>query len=618
MKFFFSIGAVLLPFAALVSGVELNADDEASIKEATAKYAHGLMSLYKNNATDTPETEIGIFPKPLYWWEAGAAWGAMVEYTQLTGDESYVGTLQQALVANYGPENDIILPWKKDQEGNDDQAFWALAIMSALEYQFPEPSKAPAKYLEVAENSFKNIVSRWDTTSCNGGLKWQIYPENAYGYNYKNTISNGATFALAARLARYTGKQEYADWAVKLWDWTKAVGLISDKYEVYDGTGDKENCTKKDETQWSYNIGILLHGAAAMYDFTKQSATWKTHTSGLLDHTTTFFGPYDNATGIMFEVACETGETGRICNLDQQSFKAYLSRFMAKTAILAPFTKDRITKLLKTSALAAAKSCSGGPDGATCGSRWYTGGWDGTSGVGQQLCALEVTQALLTIKNSVVPATSGDEKPEPVSSSATPSSSKAPASSSISIAFSLDLTTTSASEASPTSEASPVKETDAISSSTPSGSQATGTPDDTLTGGFVYPSASSTAKGNASAPLSSKANTPGPSSTSNPVPTSKPGGNFNELPQNGTSVCTCTPSSTTTIYVPYTSAPAPPVSVAVSVPAPVPSGNATVPSVPPTTTSGTPAEFTGAAVNVKTTTVSVLGAAAIAVLCGLF
>ena len=56
--------------------------------------------------------------------------------------------------------------------------------MSALEYQFPDPADAPADYLEVATSSFNSIVGRWDETSCNGGLKWQIYPENSYGYNY--------------------------------------------------------------------------------------------------------------------------------------------------------------------------------------------------------------------------------------------------------------------------------------------------------------------------------------------------------------------------------------------------------------------------------------------------
>ena len=42
----------------------------------------------------------------------------MVEFTQFTGDESYVDTLTQALVSNYGPNNDILLPWRKSQEVN--------------------------------------------------------------------------------------------------------------------------------------------------------------------------------------------------------------------------------------------------------------------------------------------------------------------------------------------------------------------------------------------------------------------------------------------------------------------------------------------------------------------
>jgi hypothetical protein len=116
MKFLSTAGAVLLPFATFVSAIDFNAEDEASIKAATKQYAYGLMSYYKANATDLPKEKIGIFPDPHYWWEAGAAWGAMIEYSQFTDDQTYVKTLQQALVANYGPNNDIILPWKKAQE----------------------------------------------------------------------------------------------------------------------------------------------------------------------------------------------------------------------------------------------------------------------------------------------------------------------------------------------------------------------------------------------------------------------------------------------------------------------------------------------------------------------
>lgn len=95
----------------------------------------------------------------------------------------------------------------------------------------------------------------------------------------------------------------------------------------------------------------------------------------------------------MYEVACEPSGN---CNLDQQSFKAYLSRWMAATVKVAPWTHDTIMPLLTTSATAAAKICTGGGvEGATCGSKWWTGTYDGTKGVGQQMSALEAIQSML-------------------------------------------------------------------------------------------------------------------------------------------------------------------------------------------------------------------------------
>lgn len=88
----------------------------ASIRSASQKYAYGLMSYYKNNASGVAAEDVGIFAKPVYWWEAGAVWGGMIEYTEIFQDASYTKTVQQALTANYGPNNDVLLPWKKDQE----------------------------------------------------------------------------------------------------------------------------------------------------------------------------------------------------------------------------------------------------------------------------------------------------------------------------------------------------------------------------------------------------------------------------------------------------------------------------------------------------------------------
>ena len=49
-----------------------------SIKYASATLAYGLMSWYQNNQSTTAVTDVGTLPKPLYWWEAGAVWGASV------------------------------------------------------------------------------------------------------------------------------------------------------------------------------------------------------------------------------------------------------------------------------------------------------------------------------------------------------------------------------------------------------------------------------------------------------------------------------------------------------------------------------------------------------------
>lgn len=88
---------------------------------------------------------------------------------------------------------------------------------------------------------------------------------------------------------------------------------------------------------------------------------------------------------------CEVAE----CNLNEQSFKAYLARFMGATVPLAPFTEQAIMTKINASAVAAAKQCSGGADNK-CGLRWTRGDkYDGKTGIGEQMSALEVIQSTL-------------------------------------------------------------------------------------------------------------------------------------------------------------------------------------------------------------------------------
>lgn len=52
-----------------------------------------------------------------------------------------------------------------------------------------------------AQHVFDSLASRWDYTTCSGGLRSQDNP-SADGYIYKNTASQGALFQLSARLYR--------------------------------------------------------------------------------------------------------------------------------------------------------------------------------------------------------------------------------------------------------------------------------------------------------------------------------------------------------------------------------------------------------------------------------
>lgn len=122
-----------------------------------------------------------------------------------------------------------------------------------------------------------------------------------------------------------------------------------------------------------------------------QSDEWKVNLLGIINATSVFLS--SQAPNVMFEVACETN--GK-CDNDQKSFKGYLARWMGFTIKVAPFTRDLLLPILQASAQAAAKQCNAGANGTTCGLKWTTNGVnDGSTGVGEQMSAMEVMQSLL-------------------------------------------------------------------------------------------------------------------------------------------------------------------------------------------------------------------------------
>jgi mannan endo-1,6-alpha-mannosidase len=129
----------------------------------------------------------------------------------------------------------------------------------------------------------------------------------------------------------------------------------------------------------------------------------------------------DNPQNVMMEVACESN--GK-CDTDQQSFKGYLSRWMAASIKVAPFVKDWVMPRIQASATAAVATCNGGADGNQCGLEWTKQTNDGLMGVGEQLAVLQVVQANLieNVPGPVTNATGGTSKGNPAAGGSTSSS----------------------------------------------------------------------------------------------------------------------------------------------------------------------------------------------------
>lgn len=110
--------------------------------------------------------------------------GALIEYWAYTKDTTYNNMVIEGLLNQVGDNNDYMPGTQTLTEGNDDQGFWGLAVMSAAEFGFPNPAPDRPQWLALAQAVFNTQAPRWETSTCNGGLRWQIFKWNK-GYDYK-------------------------------------------------------------------------------------------------------------------------------------------------------------------------------------------------------------------------------------------------------------------------------------------------------------------------------------------------------------------------------------------------------------------------------------------------
>ncbi|KAL2835415.1 mannan endo-1,6-alpha-mannosidase [Aspergillus pseudoustus] len=344
--YFTFLGAVLA-LLGRISALQIQLDDPHSIRDAASETAHGALLWYAGNETGQIP---GAFP------------------------EKMVGGQDLQWQAGY---NEDFLPSNfSSYLGNDDQFFWGAAAMTAAEVGFPEDGDG-FSWPSLAQAVFNSQTRRWDYANCGGGLRWQ---HNHYmaGWLMKDAISNGGFFQLAARLARYTNNNTYAEWAQKAWDWSASSPLLN-----------TTTWNVADSTVWSYNYCAYLKGAAYMYNYT-ESAEWKRAVDGLLAKMLVEFFPERYGGGnIIFDI-CDPG---------------IVSAWLISVTLVVPETHGRFFPKVQTSAQAAALSCSGAGNNS-CSVKWSTQEWDLSIGMEQQISATFVLSSVLVSENTKSPRTS--------------------------------------------------------------------------------------------------------------------------------------------------------------------------------------------------------------------
>ncbi|KAH7120927.1 glycoside hydrolase [Dendryphion nanum] len=317
-----------------------------------------------------PNPSIALVAPPQWWWQSGSIVDGLLAYTHATSSSQYKDLIANTLISQVTGTNDFMTP---DATGNDDQAWWALAAMSAAEYGIPAPG---LPWIQIARNVFEEQKGRWDMGRCGGGLKWKIR-EGDNGWHYKSTISNGLFFQLAARIARFTGDADALRWAEKSYDWVVGVGLISQEFDVYDGTDDAKGsgCVDVNHDQWTYNTGTFLYGAAVLTEYTGDQK-WKDRASGFLAGAKRNFVK----DGRLLETKCEEYFT---CNTDQVSFKATLLRWMGAAATIMPELRSEVRKVLNGAA------------------GEIMGAWNPSLGIMEHFTALELVDASIAAEGQL-------------------------------------------------------------------------------------------------------------------------------------------------------------------------------------------------------------------------
>ncbi|KKY18704.1 putative glycoside hydrolase family 76 protein [Phaeomoniella chlamydospora] len=272
-----------------------------------------MMSFY--NQTD------GRFSTEAAWWLTGNALQATLDYMQKTGSRKYMSLAENTITKQRVP-----LSWWPSGGGDfradstDDTGWWALAMIRMYDLT------GKKEYLEIAKEDEAYMYGYWNTTTCGGGIIWDI-PSRTY----HNAISNELYLKVAASLhARIPGDTYYLSHALEEWTWFQNSGMINSQFLINDGlTESNESCTNNGKTTWTYNQGVILGALVSLYQ-TSHDKTYlltATQIANAVIHNTTL-----SPDGILTEPCELTAD----CDSNGPAFKGIFVRNLAELDAVTP------------------------------------------------------------------------------------------------------------------------------------------------------------------------------------------------------------------------------------------------------------------------------------------
>lgn len=114
--------------------------------------------------------------------DPGLLYSTMIDYWQRTGDSQHNDVVAKGILAQRGPRSDYS-QLLFNGSWTDLAAPWGLAAMAAAEHKLPHPGKDKGPgWLELADNVFNRLVSRWDSKYCGGVLSMYNGDQETFGY----------------------------------------------------------------------------------------------------------------------------------------------------------------------------------------------------------------------------------------------------------------------------------------------------------------------------------------------------------------------------------------------------------------------------------------------------